>query len=141
MAALSQTASSVVFSATGLANIGPVRTAGATIAKGQPCYYDSTAGTIKLMGAAVSGIASVTEFGLAAYGAASGQQIQLIAVDPACVVGATMSPGFPIQVHTTAGSITQTQADLSSTNVGITCGPAVSATVLNLNMKIGGALT
>ena len=139
MSALSQTASSVIFSSS--AAVGPIRTAGASIAKGQLCYYDSTAGTVKLAGAAVSGIASFTEFGLAYYGAASGQQIQLVQYDPSCTLGATLSPGIPVQAHTTAGSMTQTQADLSSGNVGISCGIAKSATVINLNVQLGAALS
>ncbi len=141
MSAISQTPGSVVFSAIGLQNMGPMLTAGATILKGQPCYYDATAGTVKLMGAAVTTImASSTQFGLAAYGAASGQPVQLISKDPACVPGMTMAAGIPLQLHTTAGSFTQTQADLTSANVGASFGIPTSTTVLNLSVTMGAAL-
>ncbi len=139
MSALSQTAASVIFSVN--AAVGPVLTAGATIAKGQPCYLDASTNTVKLMGAAVtSGMTTSSQYGLAYYGAASGQPIQLVPVDPGCTLGATMAAGFPVQLHTTAGSFTQTQADLTTANIGVTFGSATSTTVLNLRISIGGAL-
>ncbi len=139
MSALSQTPASVLFSVN--AAIGPVLTLGATVLKGQPCYLDASTSTVKLMGAAVtSGMTTASQYGLADRGGASGQPVQLVSSDPACILGATMAAGFPVQLHTTAGSFTQTQADLTTANIGVTFGSAVSTTVLNLKVSIGGAL-
>lgn len=138
MGALSQNASSVLFSADVI--IGPPRTAAAAIAKGQPCFLDPATGTVKLGGAAVAALANATEFGLAYYGAAANQNIQIALADPNCTLGATMTAGLPVQVHTTAGSMTQTQADLGSTNIGCTLGVAKSTTILNLRPTMGAAL-
>lgn len=138
MSALSQTAASVIFSVDAVP--GPIRTAAATIAKGQPVFLDPATNTVKLGGAAVAALATAVEFGLAFYGAASGQNIQIVVYDPNCTLGATMTAGLPVQVHTTAGSVTQTQADLGSTNIGCTLGVAKSTTVLNLRPTMGVAL-
>lgn len=139
MSALSQAAASVLFSSAAV--LGPVYPFGATVAKGQPCYLDVAAGTLKLMGAGVtSGMATSTYYGLAAYGGASGQPGQLVSRDPACTLGATMAAGIPVQLHTTAGSFTQTQADLTTANVGASFGIPTSTTVLNLSVTMGAPL-
>ncbi len=138
MAALSQTAASVVFSSA--AQVGPVLTAGATIAKGQPCYLDSVTNTVKLAGAA-STAAVAACIGLAYYGAAATQQIQIVSKDSALVTGFTGTAGLPVQLHTTAGSFTQTQADLSSGNYGVSFGSMTSTTVLNFTgVSVGSVL-
>jgi hypothetical protein len=80
-------------------------TAGATITAGQLLYFDSTAQTWELADANAS-ITTAAVSGLAASGAAAGQQLIVVLYDDDLTVGGTLSTSAPVYVLSgTAGGI------------------------------------
>ncbi len=108
--------------------------AGATLTAGQAVYLDTTvsvtAGQVKLASATGSGLA-VNVIGFAANGAAAGQPVKVLIRDPALAIGGAVTAGCIILLHTTAGSITLTAADLTTGGYVCVLGVGISTTKIN----------
>ncbi len=125
MAALTQTAASVVSSSR--ATLNRSANAGATIAAGQPVYLDSN-GLWQLVTPAVSAITGAL-VGLAAHSAVLNQPLAVATADPAFTHGLTgVTAGDTIWTHPTAGTFTKTIADIVAGTFTTVAGVAISAT-------------
>jgi hypothetical protein len=132
MANISITAASVLASASASKR---TYTAGATITAGQPVYFDSAAGTVKLAGATTAPLAAVV--GIAINGASAGQPITVAATDADFTAGGTLVAGQIYVLSATAGSIAPV-ADLTTGNFRTVLGVAKSTTKLVLATVAGG---
>lgn len=108
--------------------------AGATITAGQAVYLDTTAtvtaGQVKLADADGAGNA-VKAIGFASNGASAGQPIKVVIRDPQLTLGGAVTAGAIILLHTTAGAVTLTAADVGSGAYVCVMGVGISTTKIN----------
>jgi hypothetical protein len=109
-------------------------TAGATLTRGKPLYYDSVAGNYKPL--VLTSTTTDTLAGLACEDAAAGQPILIVTRDPALAIGGTCASGDTIWCSNTG--ITLTFADLVATWRIIVLGVATGSGVINFDPARGG---
>jgi hypothetical protein len=111
-------------------------TAGATLTRGQPLYYDSASGTYKLYVA--TSTTTDTFVGFACEDAAAGQVFLIVTKDPALQLGGTLAVGDTVWLS--LSGVTKTFADLVSTWRIYTIGvcTATSSNVVNFDPVRGG---
>jgi len=135
MAAISITAASVLPSASATKPVYKLA-AGVTVTQGQAVTVDSTGAALILADA--NGVAPANTFlGFALSAGSPGQWIAVDTSDTAYTAGGTLTVG-PVYVHTTAGAITQTFADLTAGSTVIIVGVAFSTTQMTV---ISGGVT
>lgn len=113
-----------------------------TVTRGQTGYLDTSVSppVIRLAGAASTAIVggSVTSpngaVGFIESGGVAGQLSRLVLRDPSLVLGVTVLAGDDIWLHTTAGSVTKTIGDLTSSNYKLHFGTMKSTTVLDFKI-------
>lgn len=132
MAALSQTPASVLRSATGSTIANGVAASGVTVAAGNMVSLDSATNTYKLADANVSAVK--VPAGMALGGAGPGQPFFFVTADSALTPGCTMTVAAVIYLSPTAGSITETAADVASGEWLVPIGQALTATTMRLNI-------
>jgi hypothetical protein len=108
--------------------------AGATITRGKPLYYDSAAGTYKLL--VLTNTATDTLAGLACEDVGSGQPLLIVTKDPALAIGGTCASGDTIWTSNTG--LTLTIADLVSTWRINVVGVGTASGVINFSPVKGG---
>jgi hypothetical protein len=89
------------------------QTAGVAITAGQPLYYDTATGTVKLADNNATAPAN-SLFGIAMSNAAINQPIVVCVYDPALAIGGTVASGATVWLSGNAGGMTSTAADLTS---------------------------
>jgi hypothetical protein len=117
--------------------------AGETLTAGQAVYLDTavavTTGQVKKASATGSGLATQV-IGFAASSASAGQPVKVVIRDPALTLGGTVTAGCIILLHTTAGSVTLTAADITTGGYVAVLGVGISATKINFGgTKIGAS--
>jgi hypothetical protein len=134
MAAISITAASVLPSASATKPVYKLA-AGVTVTQGQAVTLDASNNLIL---ADANGVAPANTFlGFALSAGSPGQWIAVDTSDTAYTAGGTLAVG-PVYIHTTAGAITQTFADLTSGSTVIIVGVAFSTTQMTV---IAGGVT
>lgn len=130
MADIAITAASVLRSSTSISMSVGVLAAGVTVTQGQ-YLYTLTDGTYGLADANAGGGAEVVS-GVSLTAGSPGQPIGILApgVDSAFIFGGTGTVGAVAYLSDTAGGITLTYADLSSTNKVVVLGVFTTASAL-----------
>ena len=131
MAALSQTPASVLRSSNGVLGTG-IAAAGVTIVAGNMVSLDSATNTYKLADANVSAVK--VPAGMALGGAGPGQPFFFVSGDSALTPGCTMTVAAVIYLSPTAGSITETVADVTTGEWLVPIGQAITATTMRLSI-------
>lgn len=135
MAALSVTAANVAMGPLGLAKRYLAK---GTITRGMPVYYSTSLGGVVAAGS--TGLGGAAVLGIALEDVGTGQYCLVCVEDPSFTPGATIVAGDTIWVHTTAGSITKTAADVASGDTNVVLGIGLTTTTMYLRPLTGAAV-
>lgn len=137
MADISITAGNVV-TVTGTIESG---TAGATITAGQTVYQKASDGKFYLADCDATAVGTNAEidnvYGIALNGAAAGQPLT-VQKTGTITIGATVTAGQTQWQSNVAGGITETWAEIVSTDYITVIGHAISASVIKLDINVLG---